>query len=211
MLKNQLDICRPSAYKAYVAQKCRQMFKIVARSEPTMNLASFVANQCLAYLLQNSSDPLQQQRSGGKPPLYPPWSSAADSFRSLCTGCGACAQACGSSIISMNEDDLPTVDFSRGSCTFCGNCAQSCPTGALQFDPDKAPWHLALHIAESCLLRSRMLCLTCVEQCDQEAIRLPQDQGQFPQLATAQCNGCGACASVCPVGAISFVPINEGE
>ena len=174
-----------------------------------MNLSSLLADKFFAFLLADD-DPAQRRQTKRTTPLRPPW-DAADAFRTLCTGCGACAQACGSGIISMDEGGFPIVDFKQGSCTFCGDCARSCPTGALRFESDKAPWHLALRIAESCLLRSRMLCLSCSEQCGKAAIQLPKDEGQLPLVAADQCTGCGACVSVCPVGAISLAPVHEGE
>lgn len=170
-----------------------------------MSLASFFASKCFEYLLQEEASPVQQQAV----PLLPPWSGKE--FRAFCDGCGKCAAACGKRIIVVGEDGFPAVDFTQGSCTFCGDCARSCPTGALQFEAEKAPWHLRVRIAETCLLRSQMLCLTCAEQCDQGAIRLPQTEGQLPQIAAEHCNGCGACCRPCPVGAISLVTINDGE
>lgn len=169
-----------------------------------MRLASFIADQCLAYLLHNTSDPQRQPRSGRRTPLHPPWSSAAASFLALCNGCGDCAKACGSGIIRINEDGFPVVDFSQNACTFCGDCARSCPTGALQFNQEQEPWHVRARIEASCLLGSRVLCRSCGDRCEHGAIRFPLAEGQLPTIAAEQCTGCGACASVCPVNAISF-------
>jgi ferredoxin-type protein NapF len=172
-----------------------------------MSLTSFFASKCFEYLLKEETSTVQQKTM----PLYPPWSVAGKDFRALCDGCGKCVAACGNRIIVIGEDSFPVIDFTQGCCTFCGDCARSCPTEALQFDADKAPWHLRVRIAASCLLRSRMLCFSCVEQCEQGAIRLPQIEGQLPERIATQCNGCGACARSCPVGAISFTPSTDGE
>lgn len=170
-----------------------------------MSFASLLTSKCFEYLLQEETSLLPQQAA----PLLPPW-TFTEQFRARCTGCNACSAACPTHIIISGNDGFPIVDFTQGHCTFCGNCTQSCPTGALQFTPEQAPWHLVVHIAATCLLRQQMLCLTCVEQCEQGAIRLPQTEGQLPQITPAQCNGCGACCRPCPVGAISLVSIKDG-
>lgn len=49
--------------------------------------------------------------------------------KQLCTGCGACANACLKNVISMTEDSdgfcYPEVD--SGRCTSCGACVNACP------------------------------------------------------------------------------------
>ena len=49
--------------------------------------------------------------------------------RSGCSGCGACADACGAGAISMREDadgfPMPFVD--NGKCVSCGKCTKTCP------------------------------------------------------------------------------------
>jgi ferredoxin-type protein NapF len=167
-----------------------------------MNLSSFFANKIFEYLLAGD-DPAQKRQARRTTPLPPPW-AAADAFRSLCDSCGACAKACGSGIISMDEEGFPVVDFSRGTCTFCGDCARSCPTGALQFEADKTPWNVRARIESSCLLGSRVLCRSCGDGCGPGAISFPLAEGQLPTVAADRCSGCGACAAVCPVGAVSF-------
>lgn len=51
----------------------------------------------------------------------------------LCVGCGACAVACPSRLIKLEEDgpwQVLTAELSR--CTYCGRCADVCPQGAFQ-------------------------------------------------------------------------------
>lgn len=176
-----------------------------------MNLSAIFANKIFEYLLAGESSAQRRQNAGRATPLPLPWASAAEAFRSLCNGCGACAQACGSGIISMDEDGFPIVDFKQGSCTFCGDCARSCLTGALQFDPEQKPWTVAARISENCLLGSRVLCRTCGDCCGHGAIHFPLAEGRRPQILPEQCTGCGACVSVCPVGAVSLATCNKGE
>lgn len=176
-----------------------------------MSLASFVADQCIAYLLKDGSGHLRPQGSGRKTPLQPPWSPRADLFRSLCTGCGKCVVACPHQILAIEKDGLPAVDFSRGFCTFCGECARSCPTEALSFDSATPPWDVRASVSEICLLAKRVLCRTCGEHCPQEAIVFPPQEGRRPEITVAQCDGCGACCAPCPVGAISCAAGSGGS
>lgn len=52
--------------------------------------------------------------------------------RELCTGCGACADACPFGAIEM-ADDAPQVNE---QCNLCGACKDVCPTGAISI-PEK--------------------------------------------------------------------------
>ncbi len=167
-----------------------------------MNLSAIFANKIFEYLLAGESSAQRRQNAGRTTPLPPPWASAAEAFRRLCDGCGACAQACGSGIISMDEDGFPAVDFKQGSCTFCGDCARSCQTGALQFDSRQKPWTVTAQIGSGCLLSSRVLCRTCGDCCEHGAIRFPLSEGSLPAVSADLCSGCGACVSVCPVEAV---------
>lgn len=49
--------------------------------------------------------------------------------RAFCTGCGACAQACPSGCINMEEDERAFIYpvFSQYGCSNCGRCVQVCP------------------------------------------------------------------------------------
>ncbi len=51
---------------------------------------------------------------------------------SLCMGCGACANACTSRLISLRDaGDYRTVEFELRRCTYCGRCRDVCPQKAL--------------------------------------------------------------------------------
>ena len=56
--------------------------------------------------------------------ILPP--GATDDGLLGCSGCGNCADACPTHIISL-VDGLPSVDFSLGECTLCGECRTACP------------------------------------------------------------------------------------
>ncbi|UQD51057.1 formate hydrogenlyase complex iron-sulfur subunit [Bacillus methanolicus] len=53
---------------------------------------------------------------------------------SQCIACGACADACPSNAITMENDSKRGVvswKINYGRCIFCGRCDEVCPTGAI--------------------------------------------------------------------------------
>ncbi len=136
--------------------------------------------------------------------MHPP-GARAENFLELCTQCGDCVRSCPEHIVAKNEDGWPVVSFEAGACTFCGDCAQACPTRALIPELVEA-WPWRARITNSCLSMSGVTCRACQDVCDQGAIRFRlQTRGRAePVLDLAACNGCGACASSCPVAAVQF-------
>jgi len=70
---------------------------------------------------------------------------------SKCMCCGACANACPSRLISLNDSDgIRALHFELGRCTYCGNCRDVCPQEAIamstQFETSTAnPDDLVIH------------------------------------------------------------------
>ncbi|MCR9086248.1 MAG: ferredoxin-type protein NapF [Rhodobacteraceae bacterium] len=127
-------------------------------------------------------------------------------FAELCTDCDLCVSECPENILSIDATGRPVLDPASGSCTFCGLCAEACPTGALS--PDRiADWPWRAQVAPSCLSLNGVSCRSCQDACEADAIRFRLQIGgrAQPVLDTDACTGCGACASVCPAGAISLV------
>jgi ferredoxin-type protein NapF len=141
--------------------------------------------------------------------LRPPWALSESEFVERCTRCGDCLTACPSGLIAAGSGGFPEVRFAHALCafcTFCGDCARACRSGALAWSPDAAPWSLKARIGADCLTRRGVVCRSCGERCDSNAIRFVISRGGIarPQLDAAACTGCGACLAVCPVQAITL-------
>ncbi len=152
---------------------------------------------------------LRGRIAGVAPAIRPPWSLHESEFLDLCSRCGDCIKACSESIIQTGDGGFPAINFSMGECTFCGDCVRSCNTGALSptaINSERPPWQLALSIKDNCLAHNRVVCRSCAEQCEQQAIRFRPALGGVsrPELNNEQCNGCGACVGPCPVAAIEL-------
>jgi len=136
--------------------------------------------------------------------IRPPWAGNEEFFQHACTRCGDCIAACTENILVREGlNGFPRVDFQRGVCTFCADCVQACPTMALNRSSPEA-WTIKAHIGDACLAQQQVICTTCSEQCEAEAIHFSPLVGAIaqPEINTNVCTGCGACAAPCPSQAI---------
>ncbi len=146
--------------------------------------------------------------------IRPPWAVEEKEFLANCNRCNSCISTCSEKIIIVGDGGYPEVDFKRGECTFCAQCARSCEAQALQYsdsnpsnDSDSTAdnaWCLHLSIDTKCLSMNAVVCRACGDSCDAQAIRFKLKTGgrSEPQVFLDDCNGCGACVSVCPVDAV---------
>ena len=143
--------------------------------------------------------------------IRPPWAVEEREFLANCNRCNSCISACPEKIIISGDGGYPEVDFKRGECTFCAQCARSCEAQVLQYldstdDASRADnaWCLHVSIDAKCLSMNAVVCRACGDSCDSQAIRFKLKTGgrSEPQVFLDDCNGCGACVSVCPVDAV---------
>jgi len=137
-------------------------------------------------------------------PLRPPWALVEQRFQEYCIRCTDCITICPETILIQESlGSYPRVDFTKGECTFCGDCVTACPTKALSA-PQHIPWSCHAHVTSRCLTEKNIVCLSCAEHCDAEAIQFPPIAQQVakPKVNHAQCTGCGACVAAWPSQAI---------
>ncbi|MFT6914525.1 MAG: ferredoxin-type protein NapF [Motiliproteus sp.] len=159
---------------------------------------------------QNAFNPSRRQlfrgdTSSKRLPIRLPWSLPETDFIRDCSRCGDCIAQCPEAILIKGSGGFPEVDFQRGECSFCGDCVASCSAAVFK-SIDTAPWIHTAAIGEGCITHQQVVCRSCVEQCEPEAISLTMQPGGIgiPSIDTSQCNGCGACVAVCPTQAISM-------
>lgn len=138
--------------------------------------------------------------------LRPPWSIGEYDFVESCVNCSDCISACPESILVLDSNKHPRVNFQLGECTFCGDCVDVCQTGALnRATVNSQPWNAKAVLNEDCLGDKNTLCRSCGEVCEHGAIVFPPSLNGIiaPEINRESCTGCGACVSICPTDALN--------
>ncbi len=153
--------------------------------------------------------------SGKNTPIRPPWALPEAEFLDACDRCGDCVPVCESGLIKVRRGGFPQMDFSVGGCDFCQDCVKVCKRGALKFSQgsDSEPWTHKATILSTCLSLNSIICRSCGEACDAEAIRFQLEVGGVarPLLDLGKCNGCGECYAVCPDNAVMITRLNTQD
>lgn len=150
--------------------------------------------------------------------LRPPWALREDAFVEHCTRCGDCLRACPPAILQPDAAGFPAVDFARGACTFCAACVAACASAALTHFSlssleSSPPWQAKAVIDDRCLTQHGVFCEVCRDRCAPRAILFRPAIGQASgaRINAQACNGCGACVSACPTGALRVTRPTVGE
>jgi ferredoxin-type protein NapF len=157
------------------------------------------------------AQPLSPEEEASTPLVVrPPYGLDESLFQSECVACAskACVTSCEEKIIVLDEDGVPTLDFSVNGCTFCEACADACDHDVLDLERSEAREWINARFriqTEACMAHNDVICFACKEPCMEDAILF---NGMFsPVIDEAKCNGCGFCIARCPTDAIEYVPL----
>lgn len=130
--------------------------------------------------------------------------------------CGDCVRpclpACGQDVLRIHPDghllaSTPWLDFSSAGCTLCGDCAEACPSIDHPVDARRSTLGVAMLDTTACHAWNGVFCMSCIGRCDRKALQL--DTSRSLLLDSEHCNGCGACISPCPAGALTVLPTHS--
>lgn len=129
---------------------------------------------------------------------------------SECIGCTLCARNCPVHAISGKGKEQHQINQKR--CVDCGVCGNVCPKGAVVDGKGNMParipktrWKKPAIDQEAC-----SACSMCVDICSFSCIAItypayPGDLSVYASLKSADlCVGCGLCAGICPLHAITM-------
>ena len=143
-----------------------------------------------------------------KSPIFPAGGTKYDEYRSKCTSCMACIEACPSRIlepgIKLGQGVIPHISFANGWCQpECKTCNDVCPAKALEKitleEKNNIQIGHAVWIRENCISGDGKECRACEKACKRGCIEMVQNGRKlYPIINTYNCTGCGACEYACP-------------
>lgn len=127
-----------------------------------------------------------------------------------CIGCTLCAKHCPVHAIAGGVKEKHRVNQKR--CVECGVCANVCPKGAIADGKGKTPVKLPKNKWKTPVIDQDVCsaCSMCVDICGFSCIAItypeyPGDLKVYAKLKTDnRCVGCGLCAEVCPLHAVTM-------
>lgn len=148
------------------------------------------------------------KKTSTPPAIRLPWVISEQHFIDGCTQCGDCVKSCEENIIINGDGGFPQIDFSKGECSFCHDCIDVCkqPLFIGEKHNNQNAWQLDIKINSSCLAMNQIVCQSCQDICEPEAISFKylHSKTPQPQIELEQCTNCGACVSICPQTAIEL-------
>jgi ferredoxin-type protein NapF len=138
--------------------------------------------------------------------IHLPYLKDIEHFLDKCTQCQACLEHCPESIIEKGQGGYPTVNFNLGECTYCQDCAKHCPENLFDVNQKEA-WSLDLAINNSCFAERGIVCQSCRDACEPQAITFQYARFSIPkpEINESSCTSCGACVTSCPADAITVL------
>ncbi len=143
--------------------------------------------------------------------IRPPWAVSEQQFTELCSRCDECIMVCPEKVIIKGSAGFPEVNFNDSGCELCEDCLDVCQIDALvKISGEQSGWSHKVKITDRCLPENSIICRTCFEICDHQAIRMELAAGKVakPKLKLNRCTGCGFCIAACPVDAIVIIQMD---
>ncbi len=208
----------------FFTQFGRSLLTHVARSVETVQAG--ISHQMRVKLVRSGG--LHGEESGGRPDesmqaeprkwLRPPGALPEASFRSTCTQCEDCIQACPyDSIRHLGPESginagTPAIDPDISPCYLCEDmpCITVCePRALIPVKRKDVAMGMAVLKRIDCNLTRGEPCDLCVTQCPIGSDAIKFDVIGLPIIHAAGCAGCGVCSHLCPAGAITVTRVAD--